>query len=205
MGWTVRGAMVLAIVVVAAVVVSPGGAAFASGGGGCGRPVTDARGDIVRIRDYCFGPTILRARPGDEISFVNQDGFSHTVMGANASWGSYRELRAEARVTYRFTRPGVYPYVCTWHPGMIGAVVVGGGPRMSAVATTTADGPVVRVEPQPRIAPVVASDPAVVRSQPLPPPDGRAASLQPIALALLALLAVGWAARVRRGIRSMRV
>ena len=142
---TRRSAMwsVIAIATVAAVAF-PGGAAVASGGGGCGRPVSDARGDTVRIRNFCFGPTILRVHPGDEVRFVNADGTPHTVMGANASWGSFRQLNTGKEITYRFTRSGVYPYVCTYHLGMVGAVVVGGGPRMATGATTTASGPMLR-------------------------------------------------------------
>jgi hypothetical protein len=33
---------------------------------------------------------------------------------------------------WRFERPGVYPYYCVIHPGMVGAVVVGGGSELAA-------------------------------------------------------------------------
>src|SRR5207302_7019315 len=49
------------------------GPAYASGGGGCGRPVTDARGVHVRIRNFCFGPTVLHVRRGTTVSFTNLD------------------------------------------------------------------------------------------------------------------------------------
>jgi hypothetical protein len=66
------------------------------------------------------------------------------VLGANGVWGSFSQLRGHHDVRYRFTRPGVYPYVCTFHPGMVGAIVVGGGAgHGEAVATVTAAGPVV--------------------------------------------------------------
>lgn len=198
-----RGAIwsAIAIATVAALAF-PGGAAVASGGGGCGRPVSDARGDTVRIRDFCFGPTILRVHPGAEVRFLNADSTPHTVMGANASWGSFRQLNVGRHITYRFTRPGIYPYVCTWHPGMVGAVVVGGGPRMATGVSTTASGPVVQVLPRPRIEPGIAAVPAI---------DGAAAPTriasewvvpwQAVALTLFAVLvlaAVAWERRHRR-------
>ncbi len=188
-GWR-RGAIWSAIVVATvAAVAFPGGAAVASGGGGCGRPVSDARGDTVRIRDFCFGPTILRVHPGAEVRFLNADSTPHTVMGANASWGSFRQLNVGKHITYRFTRPGIYPYVCTWHPGMVGAVVVGGGPRMATGVSTTASGPVVQVLPQPRIEPGIAAAPAIGgTAEPAPVSAGWVAPWQAIALALLALL-----------------
>ena len=48
-------------------------------------------------------------------------------------------------VTYRFSEPGVYPYLCTYHVGMVGVVVVGNGVG-GAIDTSTADGPVTKVD-----------------------------------------------------------
>ena len=96
--------------------------ASASGGGGCGRPVTDGSGTTISIRQFCFGPTILRIAPGATVTWINKDLFPHTVVGANAVWGDFSPLKRHAQVTYRFVRSGVYPYVCTYHPGMVGAV-----------------------------------------------------------------------------------
>jgi plastocyanin len=145
-----RRAVVSAAVTVAAFALVGGVpmAAEASGGGGCGRAVSDARGSTVRIHNFCFLPTILRIRPGQTVAFANHDGFAHVVLGANGVWGSFSQLRAHHDVRYRFTRPGVYPYVCTFHPGMVGAIVVGGGGgHGEAVATVTAAGPVVPLGP----------------------------------------------------------
>jgi plastocyanin len=122
----------------------PPALASASGGGGCGQAVTDEAGSAVGIRDFCFAPTILRVQPGTVVTFVNRDPVPHTVLGANGSWGSYDTLRRRAGLTLRFTEPGVYPYVCTYHVGMLGAVVVGDGVG-GAIGTTTAAGPVVPV------------------------------------------------------------
>ena len=121
--------------------------AAASGGGGCGRQVTDAAGTTVTIRQYCFGPTILRVAPGETVTWINKDAAPHTVVGANAVWGDFSTLKRKARVTYRFVRSGVYPYVCTYHPGMVGAVVVGDGTGLGSAGTTTTAGPVTLVNP----------------------------------------------------------
>lgn len=121
--------------------------AVASGGGGCGRPVTDWRGAAVSIRSFCFGPTVLRTEPGAVVTFRNSDHVPHTVLGANGAWGSFQTLRHGQEESYRFVRSGVYPYVCTYHPGMVGVVVVGDARGPGAAGTTTADGPVVQVSP----------------------------------------------------------
>jgi plastocyanin len=119
------------------------GVADASGGGGCGGPVTDGAGTTVEIEDFCFGPTILRVAPGESVTFVNLDRSPHTVLGANATWGGYDALKKGHEATYEFAEAGVFPYVCTWHPGMVGAIVVGDGAG-GAIETATADGPVTR-------------------------------------------------------------
>jgi plastocyanin len=119
------------------------GVAGASGGGGCGGPVTDGAGTTVEIEDFCFGPTILRVAPGESVTFVNLDRSPHTVLGANATWGGYDALKKGHEATYGFAVAGVFPYVCTWHVGMVGAIVVGDGAG-GAIETATADGPVTR-------------------------------------------------------------
>ena len=134
------------LALVGAVLLAAGpwaGSAHASGGGGCGRPVTDAAGTRVTIRSYCFGPTIVRVATGETVTWINRDAAPHSVLGANAVWGSFKTLRRTEPVSYRFARNGVYPYVCTYHPGMIGSVVVGDGTGPGAAGTLIdEDGPV---------------------------------------------------------------
>ena len=120
------------------------GVASASGGGGCGAPVTDASGTTVEIRQFCFTPTIIRVEPGQVVTFRNADPVPHTVLGANGAWGSYDVLKRAKPLTYRFTESGVFPYVCTIHVGMVGAVVVGDGVG-GAIGSNTGAGPVVEV------------------------------------------------------------
>ena len=133
---------VVGAVLLGALVLLPG-VASASGGGGCGQPVTDATASGVEIEDFCFSPTIVRVGVGDAVTFTNVDPFPHSVLGANATWGDYAGFKKNS-VTYRFSEPGVYPYVCTYHLGMVGVVVVGNGVG-GAIGTSTADGPVTKV------------------------------------------------------------
>jgi hypothetical protein len=122
--------------------------------------VTDDDGTQVNIRNFCFGPTILRVPEGETVTWVNRDDFPHVVLGANAAWGGYGKVRGGGEVSYRFVNSGVYPYVCTYHPGMIGAVVVGNGkPDGGAYTVTTNAGPVIQAESsqdamEPQVVPV---------------------------------------------------
>jgi plastocyanin len=121
-----RGTRLLIVAVMASLATAVlGVAARASGGGGCGGPVTDAAGTAIVIDRSCFSPTILHAPVGEPVMWANRDAVPHVVGGANMAWGSFEQLRTGDAVTYRFSEPGVYPYVCSWHPGMVGAVVVG--------------------------------------------------------------------------------
>ena len=90
-------------------------------------PSSSARGVTVELSNFCFTPTILRVKAGDNVTFVNRDGVDHTVTGANLSFGSYDPLPVGQQVSYRFGINGVYPYFCFYHPGMSAAIVVGDG------------------------------------------------------------------------------
>ena len=176
---TIRRAMLMVVGVMLCVGLSPQ-IAHASGGGGCGGPVTDDDGIQVRIRNFCFGPTILRVRPGETVTWVNRDAFPHIVLGANGAWGGYDNVRRNGgEVSYRFVSPGIYPYVCTYHPGMIGAVVVGDGkPDSASYAVTTNAGPVINADP---------TGTAMERVVPAPVP---ARSMVPVALGLGSIVVV---------------
>lgn len=171
-------------------------AARASGGGGCGRAVTYDGGTKINIHNYCFGPTILHVRPGETVTWVNRDAFPHSVLGANGSWGSFDSIRLHGRkLRYRFVEAGIYPYVCTVHVGMVGAVVVGNGKAVEATqAVATNAGPVIPVQPR------IAGSTAVSEHGVVPAPD--AASSWPVAawwgMGLLVVVAAIATSRRRR-------
>jgi plastocyanin len=104
--------------------------ASAGAGGFCTGdvPFTDARATTVEMKQNCFGPTVARIDAGDTVTFVNADPEAHAVAGANGTFGDpHAEILSGDEVSFTFDRDGVYPYVCTFHPGMSGAVVVGDG------------------------------------------------------------------------------
>ena len=122
---TLRHVAALAAVLGLVLALAPAGAATASGGGGCGEAVTDGSGTKVTIQGYCFSPTVLYAQPGDTVTWTNRDPATHNVAGANMAWGSFEQLRRKRSVSYEFPKAGVFSYVCSLHPGMVGTVVVG--------------------------------------------------------------------------------
>jgi plastocyanin len=114
----------------------------ATAGGGCHEGLTEGTGPTVTIVDACFGPAIVRAEPGDTITFVNNDTFAHNVGGSG--WGHYDNLAAGDRFSATFADAGLYPFACTLHQGMVGVVVVGdalGAGDGLTVANGVAPGP----------------------------------------------------------------
>lgn len=108
----------------------PTGPAVA-GGGGCNLPASDGRATTVDLESNCFVNTVVRINVGDTVTWTNRDTWAHSVTSAGAnqpgSWGSFDELQHQDTVSQRFDASGVYPYFCVFHPGMVGAVVVGDG------------------------------------------------------------------------------
>jgi plastocyanin len=128
-------------------------------GGGChgdiGSVYTEGSATVVRM-DVCdFAPTVSRVPVGAEVRFLNTDQVPHIVIGRRLTWAS-AELSPGAEFVQRFDAAGTYPYMCSFHPGMVGAIVVDDAaaatePSMepSLVAATTTgdadDGPAVAV------------------------------------------------------------
>jgi plastocyanin len=127
-----------------------------AGGGGCYDGATEGSGDTVALAQACPTPTIVHVDTGSTVRFVNKDPFAHNVIGVGFAWGHPEELAQGASFTHRFDAPGIYPYACWIHPGMVGAVVVSGAgaPTTAAASTTSAaDG-----SPSP-VAAEIAADP----------------------------------------------
>jgi plastocyanin len=131
-----RGMLLCVVVATMAIVGMPG---TASAGGGCHSGVTenDASGQddvTVRLIDACFTATTTTVDPGIPVTFVNMDeGITHNVGGNQ--WGHFDDLYAGDAFTVSFDEAGTYPFACTYHPGMTGAIVVGDGKGAGAGIT----------------------------------------------------------------------
>ncbi len=183
---------VLLLLVVGASVALGARVAYAGGGGGggaCRGPSTPSQGTEVQATRSCFAPMVLQVEPGAEVRWVNQDSTPHNVTPLVDGRADQTHLTAGQSTAIKFESPGVYTYLCSYHPGMIGVVIVSDG---------TAAG--VSSEAAPPIAPSASA------VQASPGPDG--APFAAVGIALFAGLLVGAGAASNIGpalLRALRL
>ena len=114
----------------------------AGGGGGCHGPLTDEQGTTVAMSQACFSPMVVRIAEGDTVTWINNDPMEHNAYSIALPDFGTPILGSSDSASVTFNEAGVFPYVCTIHPGMVGAVVVGDAdtpPPAVGVATAAAD------------------------------------------------------------------
>ncbi len=111
-------------------------------GGGCHVPgagdvYTEGDGTtVIRMGVCSFAPTISRVAVGTTVRFLNTSTIEHAVVGRSGTWGS-EILPVGKEFSETFAAAGTYPFSCPLHPGMVGAIVVGG----DAAAAPAVDAP----------------------------------------------------------------
>jgi len=122
--------MILAVAV--SVLALAGGAPVEAGGGCHSNVFSDEAKTTVELSKSCFSPAVVRVQAGDQVTWTNTDPDVHTVTGVANSWGTDEKIGPDQSVSYKFDKPGVFPYFCYLHPSMAGAVVVGDGRAVSS-------------------------------------------------------------------------
>ena len=77
----------------------------------------------VTIKNFDFHPMALTVPVGTTVTWKNLDGEPHTVTSLDGGFRS-EALDEGDSFSFRFTRPGVYKYLCTIHPRMVATVTV---------------------------------------------------------------------------------
>ena len=79
----------------------------------------------ILIDGMRFIPQTVEVRQGDTVVWRNKDPFPHTATVSESKGGPASPvIAAGARWTYKATRRGSYPYLCTLHRTMTGQLVV---------------------------------------------------------------------------------
>jgi plastocyanin len=135
--------IVVRLLVATLLLVSLGVAPVSAGGGCHGEDATaHTEGDatVVRMGICSFSPTVVHVPVGTAVRFLNTAEVNHLVVGEAQSWGTQTELVPGKELQRTFGAKGVFPYSCPLHPGMVGAVVVGGADAGAAVPPAAAAG-----------------------------------------------------------------
>ena len=80
-------------------------------------------GTSVAIKDYAFTPATLTIPAGTTVTWTNNDTVPHTATASDGSFDS-GNLNPGQSFSFTFATPGSYPYVCQYHAGMKGTIVV---------------------------------------------------------------------------------
>jgi len=126
-----NGTLVVAAPLPGVAVPPASGGSGGSSGGGFGpvnaAPPPASTGKFttyeIKAKEMSFAPAIQQAHVGDTISWVNTGAVPHTVTARDHSFD--RTLMPGQRFNLVLTKAGTIDYVCTFHPGMNGQLVVG--------------------------------------------------------------------------------
>ncbi len=84
---------------------------------------TAPAGTSVRMAGSRFEPATLTVAPGSTVRWFNDDALPHAVTATDGSWDS-GNLAPGGQFERRFDSPGTYAYLCRYHPGQTGTIVV---------------------------------------------------------------------------------
>lgn len=83
-----------------------------------------AKSARATIKDFTFRPGRLVVVAGARVTWVNEDTANHNVTFADKRIKTIPNLRKGQQGVITFPSAGSFSYVCTYHPGMAGTVVV---------------------------------------------------------------------------------
>ncbi|MFJ2275862.1 cupredoxin domain-containing protein [Streptomyces sp. NPDC087866] len=100
------------------------------GGGGGDRPTesatsaaTNGGGAKITIKDFKFRPASLTVPPGSKVTVINSDTTTHTLTASKGSLFDTGDIAPGKSVIITApVRSGDFPYTCTIHPFMKGAL-----------------------------------------------------------------------------------
>lgn len=95
-------------------------AACAPGGAGQGR---EPARHVVHIDATRFEPRELTVAAGDTVVWVNDDVYAHTSTTRDGAFDS-ADIPAGGSWSYVASAKGLFPYECSYHPTMTGALRV---------------------------------------------------------------------------------
>ncbi|HEY1537902.1 MAG TPA: cupredoxin domain-containing protein [Solirubrobacteraceae bacterium] len=81
-------------------------------------------GVTIDIADYKFKPETVTVRAGAKVSWVNRDSTAHTATDTATGAFDTGTIKQGQTKTVTLRKPGVYAYICQFHPFMKATVIV---------------------------------------------------------------------------------
>jgi plastocyanin len=78
---------------------------------------------VVTMQITGFEPQNLAVAAGDRVTWVNKDLFPHTATADDKTFDSH-SVAPTGTWTFVAGKPGLYTYICTFHPTMKGSIKV---------------------------------------------------------------------------------
>jgi len=77
----------------------------------------------IVVKNFMFVPMSLTVKPGSTVTWANMDDEPHTVV---SNTGLFRSgaMDTNESFSFKFDKPGTYPFTCSIHPRMVGIIVV---------------------------------------------------------------------------------
>jgi plastocyanin len=117
---TIYGLSIIAVLAVILAACSPAApAAVEPQSGGASASNSAA----VEMKGFAFNPKELTVKVGTKVTWTNKDSAGHDVKAVDGSWGSGTLTNGQT-FSMVFDKEGTFAYVCTFHPGMTGTVIV---------------------------------------------------------------------------------
>lgn len=81
-------------------------------------------GDSITMKEYKFDPAEITVKAGATIEIINKDSVEHNLVDDKNGINS-GDIKGGATGSVKAPeKAGTYPYVCTYHAGMTGTLVV---------------------------------------------------------------------------------
>ena len=84
---------------------------------------TGAGGTQVSLKNIAIDPTSVTIKVGDTVTWTNNDGFAHRLVGDNGEFDS-GDMNGGATFSFTFKTAGTITYHCSIHPEMKGTIIV---------------------------------------------------------------------------------
>ncbi len=84
---------------------------------------TAAHAATIEIANFKFAPPDLTVPAGTTVTWKNADDSPHRIADKNGAYAS-AALDTDDSYSHTFATPGVYGYICSIHPYMVGKIVV---------------------------------------------------------------------------------